>query len=422
MLDGMQGPWSLARSVLAGLTGVHAITTRVLFANPEYDGQLLRALGYAYYGGADVGECLSTARRITEGDDDSWYREWWATADRVDAAAKASEAAGHLVSAREAHLRASNYYRTAYSFLFRVPVDQRAVAALNRHRESFRQAIALNGPPGEVVSIPYEGTTLPGYFFRAEETADPRPTLLVTGGYDGTSEESYFSVVGALRRRYNALCFDGPGQGAVLFLQDLHMRPDWENVVKPAVDYLLTRPDVDDRRIILVGRSWGGYLAPRAATVEHRLAACIADPGLLSPAAVAQQMVPPQLRDALARGDEAALQTVFAQMLQNPVGAFSLHRGMLVHGVGSPLAYLKAMEPYTLADQIEQISCPTLVTSAENDIRASQSQELYDALRCPKRLVTFSDAEGAGEHCESGAAALYDQRVLDWLDDVLKGA
>jgi hypothetical protein len=47
---------------------------------------------------------------------------------------------------------------------------------------------------------------------------------------------------------------------------------------------------------------------------------------------------------------------------------------------------------------------------------------LYDALRCPKRLLTFSDAEGAGEHCESGAAALYDQRVLDWLDAVLADA
>jgi pimeloyl-ACP methyl ester carboxylesterase len=395
---------------------------KVLFDNPEYDGQLLRALSSTYYGGADIGECLSTARRITEGNDDSWYREWFATADRVDDAAKASEAAGHLVSAREAYLRASNYYRTAYIFLYRPPVDPRAVAALNRHRESFRQAIALLEPPGEVMDIPYEGTTLPGYFFRAADASTPRPTLLVTGGYDGTAEEGYFSVVGPLRRGYNALSFDGPGQGAALFLQGLFMRPDWEHVVTPAVDYLLTRPDVDRRRIALVGRSWGGYLAPRAATAEHRLAACIVDPGLLSPATGAQMMLPVQLRDALARGDDAALQPVGDQMLQSPAGAFSMHRGMLVHGVDSPLAYLRAMAPYTLSGGVGRIACPTLVTQAENDVRASQSQELYDALRCPKRLLTFSDAEGAGEHCESGAAALYDQRVLDWLDAVLADA
>jgi alpha-beta hydrolase superfamily lysophospholipase len=394
----------------------------VLFENAEYDGQLLRALGYAYYGGADVGECLATARRIPEGDDDSWYREWYATADRLAVAAEASLAAGHRVSAREAYLRASNYYRTAFAFLYRPPVDPRAVAALNRHREVFRQAMALVTPPAESVAIPYEGTTLPGYFYRVDEAGTPRPTLLVTGGYDGTAEETYFSVVGALRRGYNALCFDGPGQGAALFLQHLSMRPDWEQVVTPVVDYLLRRPEVDSSRIALAGRSWGGYLSPRAASVEHRLAACIADPGLLAPGALVQALVPAQLRDAFARDDEAALQPVFARMLQDPMGGFSLRRGMLVHGVDSPLAYLRAMAPYTLAEGVGQIACPTLVTQAENDVRASQSQDLYEALRCPKRLVAFSDAEGAGEHCESGAAALYDQRVFDWLDEVLPEA
>jgi alpha-beta hydrolase superfamily lysophospholipase len=391
---------------------------KVLFDNPEYDGQLLRALSYTYYSGADIGECLSTARRITEGDDDSWYREWWATAERIEAAASASEATGHRISAREGYLRASNYYRTAYIFLYRSPIDPRAVAALDRHRDTFRRAIALLTPPGEAVEIPYENTTLPGYFFRMDEGGAPRPTLLVTGGYDGTAEEVYFPVTGALRRGYNALAFDGPGQGAVLFLQGLPMRPDWERVVTNAVDYLLARPDVNPRRIALVGRSWGGYLAPRAATAEHRIAACIADPGLLSPAAGLEAMVPAALRGAVDAGDEGTLRPFFDQMMQSPSGAFTLRRGVLVHGAASPLEYLRAMRQYTL--EASQITCPTLITQAENDVRASQSEELYDALRCPKRLVRFSDAEGAGEHCEDGAAALYDQRVMDWLDEVLE--
>jgi dipeptidyl aminopeptidase/acylaminoacyl peptidase len=65
----------------------------------------------------------------------------------------------------------------------------------------------------------------------------------------------------------------------VLIKQGLVMRPDWENVVKPVVDYALTRPEVDPEKIALMGISLGGYLAPRAASGEHRLAACIADPG-----------------------------------------------------------------------------------------------------------------------------------------------
>ena len=42
---------------------------------------------------------------------------------------------------------------------------------------------------------------------------------------------------------------------------------------------LSTHPEVDPDKIVLVGRSFGGYLAPRGAAGEPRLAAMIAYPG-----------------------------------------------------------------------------------------------------------------------------------------------
>ena len=48
----------------------------------------------------------------------------------------------------------------------------------------------------------------------------------------------------------------------------------------PSSTLLSSMPVVDPDRIALNGWSLGGYLAPRAASGEHRLAACIADPGL----------------------------------------------------------------------------------------------------------------------------------------------
>jgi dienelactone hydrolase len=56
-------------------------------------------------------------------------------------------------------------------------------------------------------------------------------------------------------------------------------RPDWETVVRAVVDFALTLPGVNRSRIALAGWSFGGYLAPRAASGEPRLAALIADPG-----------------------------------------------------------------------------------------------------------------------------------------------
>ncbi len=89
----------------------------------------------------------------------------------------------------------------------------------------------------------------------------------------------FASGAAALRRGYNVLAFDGPGQGAVILEQGVPFRPDWETVVKVVVDYALTLPEVDPVKLVLLGWSFGGYLAPRAAAKEHRLATCISDCG-----------------------------------------------------------------------------------------------------------------------------------------------
>jgi len=42
------------------------------------------------------------------------------------------------------------------------------------------------------VAIPYENTTLPGYFYRAGDLGVPRPTVIMHTGFDGTAEEMHF--------------------------------------------------------------------------------------------------------------------------------------------------------------------------------------------------------------------------------------
>jgi hypothetical protein len=68
----------------------------------------------------------------------------------------------------------------------------------------------------------------------------------------------------------------------MLFERQIPFRPDWENVITPVVDYLRSRPDVDPSRIVLNESSLGGELVIRGAAFEHRLAAVVADPGILS--------------------------------------------------------------------------------------------------------------------------------------------
>jgi pimeloyl-ACP methyl ester carboxylesterase len=320
-------------------------------------------------------------------------------------------------------LRAATYHRLSYLFLFGTPVDARVIDGFDRQARAFRKAAALFTPACEAIAIPYEGTTLPGYFLRADGHGAPRPTLIISGGYDSTAEELYaFSGAAALQRGYHCLCFDGPGQGAALIKQGLVFRPDWERVVTPVLDYALSRPEVDAQRVALMGISFGGLLAPRAACFEHRLAACIADPGQFDLFAAAQTRLPRVLARQLPNGNRLLL-AVLARLLDrvaaHPSHGWGLRRGQWVHSVASPLDYLRVTQAYSVRGLAEQIRCPTLVCHAEEDTIAAQAPQLFAALRCRKDYFTFSAAEGAGAHCEGANRSLFNQRVFDWLDAVL---
>ncbi len=228
---------------------------KFLFDDEAFSFETLRTTGFAAYGGADLGEVLTTARHIGEGDEAGWHQAWKATAQRVAKIGEQALASGHRVSAREALLRASNYYRTAAAFLLEKPATDPEMTLLSAgQHDTFAAAAALFDTPVQAVSIPYEDTTLPAYLFLVDDPGAARPTIIYNSGYDSTREESYFVIAAAaLRRGYNVLAFDGPGQGAALREQRLVMRPDWEAVITPVVDYALTRGEIAADKIVVLG-------------------------------------------------------------------------------------------------------------------------------------------------------------------------
>jgi pimeloyl-ACP methyl ester carboxylesterase len=395
-------------------------TRNVFFDDPLFEEFALRPL---IMDGCPLGEISATTSLIEEGDRDGWFREWTAAADRVAGYADASAHAGHAISASGAYLRASSYYRAAYLPLYGSPVDPRLVEAFDKEAEAFQKASALMTSPVEPVEIPFEGTTLPGYFCRVDESDRSRPTLICTNGYDSTIYELYLDFAAALRRGYNLLLYDGPGQGRPLIKQGLVMRPDWENVVRPVVDYALTRPEVDAEKIAIMGISLGGYLAPRAASAEHRLAACIADPGLwdmLEAMKARLSMLPKDVLDKFPDVDPEVLKPFVEHIEATPTLRWAVvQRAYWVHGVESLPEYSQISEDYSLKEVAGQIRCPTLLTWAERDPLSWNAERLYESLRCPKELIRFHDAEGAGDHCEAKTRPLFHQRAFDWLDEVL---
>lgn len=399
--------------------------TKLLLDDDLLDAQLIRAIGAAGHHGADIGEVINALRGLDEKDLSAWYEAWNSLGERVFALADEQERAGHRRSARNAFLRACTYLRTAGSMLYSTPADPRMVNSNTRQTDAFQRAAALLDTPVEVVQIPFEGTTLPGYFLRAaDETGVRRATVIGLGGYDGTAEECYFYFAApALARGYHVLLFDGPGQGAALLQQGMPMRADWDTVITPVVDFLLTRTDVDPARIALAGLSMGGFLGPRAAGKEHRLAALIADSGAYDMFGSALDRMPKPIAKGYQAGHRmarAALAEILDSMAKKPTAGWGLRRGMVVHGVDSPLAYMDALRDYRLDGYVQTITCPTLVTHAEGDAIGASAPQTFDALTvADKELIRFTAAEGADDHCEAAARTLFDTRAFGWLDDRL---
>ncbi|HKC80630.1 MAG TPA: alpha/beta fold hydrolase [Gemmatimonadaceae bacterium] len=397
---------------------------KFLFDDEAFSFETLRTTGFAAYGGADLGEVLTTAAHIGEGDETTWHQAWKATAQRIAKIGEQALASGHRVSAREALLRASNYYRTAGAFLLEKPATDPEMTSLSAgQHDTFAAAAALFDTPVQAVSIPYEDTTLPAYLFLVDDSGAARPTIVYNSGYDSTREESYFVIAAAaLRRGYNVLAFDGPGQGAALREQKLVMRPDWEAVITPVVDYALSRREIAADQIVVLGYSLGGYLVARAAAFEHRLAALILDDGIYDFHAAFAGSLPPFIGSWIAEGRDDIVVTVLTMLTQVSTQVrWGLRNGMWVFGADSFADLIRRVKGYTLDGIAHQIVTPTLIMDPENDqYLKGQPQLVKKALtNASTTLVTLTENEGAGEHTHAGGLARAHQTMFDWLDVAL---
>jgi hypothetical protein len=383
---------------------------------------VLCSLGFAYSNVADVGETLATIERIPEGDREAWVREWTATADSLRTQAEESLSGGHRVSARSRLLRASTYYDHASAMSPGTEDESRFTSLWEQHRKCWDDAVDLFDTPVERIEIPYEDTTLAGYFFAPDDTGKPRPTVILNNGSDGPVISQWsFGGRAAVQRGWNAMTFDGPGQGAALHRQGLYFRPDWEKVVTPVVDHLCGRPDVDTSRIALQGISQGGYWAPRAAAFEHRLAALVADPGVMRVSGSWEAKLPPDMVKLLDDGNKKDFDDLMEVGLDATQKAVLAWR-MAPYGVTSLFDAYQAARLQSLdEDMVKAIACPTLVLSPDHEqFWPGQSQEMFDLLTCErKELARFTTAEGSDWHCEPAAQSLRDERVFDFLEDVL---
>lgn len=338
-----------------------------------------RASATLFRGAADADEVRATAARIDDGDPDSWVLEWLATAGEA-------WAAGRMLSA-------ATYYAAALELISQSGEAQRRLDVWRRQRCCWDRAV--EAMRGERIRIPYAGTTLPGYFFAAAD--ERRPVVIMNNDSVGPTSRMWgLGGAAAADRGWHWMTFDGPGQEAARIDQGLLARPDWEAVLTPVVDALMTRDDVDPGRMAAIGVGQGGFWLARALAFEHRLAAAVTDPGIVDVSAAWTRALPRPLREQLSRGDRAGFdRDLRVALLFAPAAAAALRDHAAPYGLdGSFAALYDALAGYRLGDEAAGVTTPMLVTDHVDEPRwRGQPQELAarvggPATRAPVRPQT----------------------------------
>jgi hypothetical protein len=350
--------------------------------------ELRTLVAAARWEAADPDVVNAIAARLPRGDGGAWVQEWTAAGGAAWAAAKREESAS-------AYLHAASYYAAALALIDQSDGLVEEERLWERQRDCWDRAVALLG--GERLSIAYEHTTLPGYFFSGGPGA--RPLVVVDhGGRVATSGAWAAGGAAAGARGYHWMTFDGPGRQATLRRQELVLRPDWEAVLGPVADAMFARADVDASRMAVIGIDHAGYGVTRALAFEQRFAAAVLAPGIVDASRPWVAALPAPARAALLDEDrewfdrELHLATLFAPGI--PGRLRRLGRGYDLSGL--PLYDLaQRIGEFQLGEELGRITTPMLACPAGSEpLWAVQAEEMRSRLPGTELACAAPGADG----------------------------
>ena len=380
--------------------------------NYRWSHGVLIGLNSAPWGGAEIGEVNRIGLRLKgqSHDDHIWFETWADEAAKVERAGRERLADGRRRSAAGYLLRAANYYHVGERFL--TPKTEQSNTAYRAGVECFRDAApALGRPRIEPVEVPYEGTSLPALLVHAEREAAgpgpaPGPAMVYFDGFDVTKEIQYFKGVADLAARGIAcLIVDGPGNGEAIRFRGLVLHHETERYGRAAYEFLAARPEIDPARIGIMALSLGGYYAPRAASLEHRFACCVA------------------------WGAQWDYHEIWAERFRKldagtlPSLSVPWQHLLWTFGVSSREEAMRRLDGFRLDGVVQQMQCPFLLLHGEGDeqIPMALARRCFDAVGSQRKTFrVFTREEGGYHHCQIDNVSIGVAAMWDWLEDVLE--
>jgi len=319
--------------------------------------------------------------RVTSAIDrwDEWCAAWCRAAAEHEELGRQALGASCGLSGGGHLARAAAYYHFAKFLFVQDPAQMRAAHAAAVR--CLNDALPYLSPPGERVEIPFGGAALAGVR-RRPAGPGPHPVVVLIPGLDSAKEEFRATEQLFLERGLATFSVDGPGQGEAEY--DLAIRPDWEVPGAAILEAVSAMPGLDPGRIGIWGVSLGGYYAPRLASGDPRVRACVALCGPFSFGETWDQL-PELTRDAFRVRSKSS---------------------------GPAQARLRAGE-LTLAGRLGGLTAPLLVVAGQRDriIPWQQARRLADETAGPAEFLLLPE----GTHGCANVSYRHRPYTADWM-------
>ena len=331
---------------------------------------------------------------------ESWFKAWHALAQIAELEGR--------------HFHAAYYYRMAEFFLKDESPEKNAT--YHKCIQCFEKAFIHE--PIERFKIPYADTWLPAMRIAS---AQQKAIILVHGGYDSFIEEFYLTIKNHFRNKgYTIILFEGPGQGQAL-KNGLKFTEQWEKPVKAVLDYF----KID--QAVLLGISWGGYLAPRAAAFEPRIKQVIAYDCLYDGLDFMTNMMPSPVKQMfrlLVRiNAKGIVNSIIARVRKKKlIIDWAISHGMYITGTSSPFDFFKSLSRHTMQCIAPRITQDVLLLAGAKDhfVPLEHFHKMIRSLVNIRSLSArlFTEQEGGEQHCQVGNLHLALVEISTWLDKI----
>jgi dienelactone hydrolase len=320
-----------------------------------------------------------------------------AVARRREAKAKAAQAAGHAVTARDNYFMAAIHWGAA-----QWPYDENDetnIALNEKKRECYAAYAGLADHRVEAVWIPFRGKAIPAWFHLPPGYQGGRvPVVISIPGMDSFKEMAV-ALYGDrwLNRGMAVLAIDGPGQYEAPMLGIYFSTDAWAETGPAVADWLAARPEIDAGRIGVTGTSFGSFFGTVLTAHEPRVRACA----------------------VMSVCHEPGCHTIF----QEASPTFK-KRFMYMSGIVDEDEFDKFRETITWEGHADKIRVPYLCVAGEAEELSplEHSERLVAALNGPKQMVIYQESRhSVGNVPAANLGPFPPILAADWMADRLAG-